>query len=902
MRKSTGSAHEFISTNIMNLSDDIRQFMSLREPQSEALRRLEQISEPTDYRACTLATLAATAKEIVDGKPELEFDTDFASFCFAIATGVGKTRLMGASIYLLWQLKKYRNFFILAPNTTIYEKLKSELLISSPKYMFIGLSDFPTPRVYDGENYLSYRPSQPHLNETEATVFVFNIQKIQPSKGERDFKFHRYQELLGESFAGILQRLDDLVVLMDESHRYRAPVSLGAIHHLKPALGLEFTATPKFTGNILYSFPLGKAIGRFVKTPTVVTRSNLTAADREASEPFEVTPGVSIQLPIIERLKLLDGMFLHERKKARLEEFCQTRNFPAVKPFVLVSTKDTDHAKQIRSVMESAAFCGGRYAGKVIEIHSKQSGEESDENVAKLLSVENPTNAVEVVIHVNMLKEGWDVKNLYTIIPLRASVSEILTEQTIGRGLRLPFPVTEKEVAEFNVTDPDIVELEIVSHDRYEEIVSAAKTSNLFRVKMLTDRDFKPLKTLQVPSLFPVEVNMALRTAKREFIGITSQELANDPTKLEQVIEQVAQKQVAVIEAQRQEHAAAVAAQPAQGEIFKPGEKPVEEFNADKFKQDLKEKLRVGIQRFAEKNIDIPQITTIVINEEVRLDFIAKPTLTGLELVEQKLRATNLATGQERTDETVEVLEIAEPRKFLAGRLLQELDEIDFTDSAFVLKAVDEYIAGLGKPEAELQKLVHLYRVPMLEDLKTQIRANIRIQSAVEHSVADGFVEFKEFTKTIFADGGSLPLREQISQASEIRRYLFTGLTKCLFDRAAFDSTPEKILAEIMEDDKAVIKWLRLPVDQMPIQYAGRPYNPDFVAETETRKYLLETKDRKAIYEGDVLAKAKAAIKWCEAASKADKQKPWEYKLIPDDVVIRTNDFKFTIAQAVTVI
>ena len=885
----------------MNLSDDIRQFMSLREPQSEALRRLEQISEKTDYRACTLAALSTTAKETVDGKPELEFDTDFASFCFAIATGVGKTRLMGASIYLLWQQKKYRNFFILAPNTTIYEKLKSELLISSPKYMFVGLSDFPTPRVYDGENYLSYRPSQPHLDENEATVFIFNIQKIQPSKGERDFKFHRYQELLGESFAGILQRLDDLVVLMDESHRYRAPVSLGAIHHLKPALGLEFTATPKFTGNILYSFPLAKAIGRFVKTPTVVTRTNLTAADREASEPFEVTPGVSIEFPIIERLKLMDGMFLHERKKARLEEFCQTRNFPAVKPFVLVSTKDTDHAKQVRSVMESAAFFGGRYAGKVIEIHSKQSGEESDENVAKLLSVENSTNAIEVVIHVNMLKEGWDVKNLYTIIPLRASVSEILTEQTIGRGLRLPFPVTEKEVAEFNESDPDIVELEIVSHDRYEEIVKEAKNSNLFRVKALTERDFKPLKTLQVPSLFPVEVNLALRTAKQEFAGITSQELANDPKKLEQVVEQVAQKQLALIEAQRQEQAAAVAAEPAQGEIFKPSEKPVEKFDAEKFKQDLKEKLRVEIRRFADKNIDIPRITTIVNTKEVRLDFTAKPKLTGLELVEQKLRASNLATGQERTDETVEVLEIAEPRNFLAGRLLQELEELTFVDKDFVLKAVDEYLAGLGKEEGELRKLIHLYRVPILEDLETQIRANIKAEAQVEHIVADGFIVFGGFTKTVFAEGGTLPLREQISQASEIKRYIFTGLTKCLFDCAAFDSTPEKTLAGIMEDDKAVIKWLRPPVDQLPIYYAGRPYNPDFVAETETRKYLLETKDRKAISEGDVLAKAKAAIKWCEAASKADKQKPWEYKLIPDDAVIRTNDFKFTIAQAVTV-
>jgi len=305
---------------------------------------------------------------------------------------------------------------------------------------------------------------------------------------------------------------------------------------------------------------------------------------------------------------------------------------------------------------------------------------------------------------------------------------------------------------------------------------------------------------------FPVEVNLALRTAKDEFQGITSQELANDPKKLELVVEQIAQKQVALIEAQRREQAATVATQPAQGEMFKPGGRPAEQFDADKFKEDLKEKLRVEIQRFAGKNIDIPRITTIVNTKEIRLDFTAKPALIGLELVEQKLRASNLATGQERTDETVEVLEIAEPRNFLAGRLLQGLDELSFADKDFVLKAVDDYIAGLGKPEAELKKLVHLYRVSILEDLKKQIRANIKDEAEVEHIVADGFIVFGGFTKTVFADGGTLPLREQISQASEIRRYIFTGLTKCLFDCAAFDSTPEKTLAEIMEDDKAVLK------------------------------------------------------------------------------------------------
>jgi superfamily II DNA or RNA helicase len=148
-------------------------------------------------------------------------------------------------------------------------------------------------------------------------------------------------------------------------------------------------------------------------------------------------------------------------------EYCQANELPVVKPFVLVSTKDTTHASQVRQLIESDGFSEGRYKGKVIEIHSGKTRAESDENIQRLLAVEQPTSNVEVVIHVAMLKEGWDVKNLYTIIPLRATVSEILAEQTIGRGLRLPFG---------KITgDPDLDALEIVSHDQYAKLIEAAK-------------------------------------------------------------------------------------------------------------------------------------------------------------------------------------------------------------------------------------------------------------------------------------------------------------------------------------------------------------------------------------------------------------------------------------------
>src|SRR4030065_2623357 len=90
-------------------------------------------------------------------------------------------------------------------------------------------------------------------------------------------------------------------------------------------------------------------------------------------------------------------------------------------------------------IIEEETFFDGRYKGKVIQVHSKQSGEERDETIEQLINVEKPENPTEIVIHVNMLKEGWDVTNLYTIVPLRAANSKTLVEQSIGRGVRLPY-------------------------------------------------------------------------------------------------------------------------------------------------------------------------------------------------------------------------------------------------------------------------------------------------------------------------------------------------------------------------------------------------------------------------------------------------------------------------------
>jgi type III restriction enzyme len=505
--------------------------MSLREPQYEALVGLDEISNSVDYKTAHLDSVAGIASEKSKSAKPVQFDTQFPSFCFALATGVGKTRLMGGCMYYLWKSKGYRNFFILAPNITIYEKLRAELSPAHPKYMFVGLSDFPRPDVVDGENYLRFNLQKWLFEENQCRVFIFNISKIFTARTDTEFKFHRFNENLGNSFSAILQEMDDLVILMDESHRYRGEKSLKAINYLKPVLGLEFTATPTYKQNVIYSFNLAQSIGRFVKTPTIVTRTNLTTSDAQE----------------IEKLKLLDGMTRHELKKSRLLEYCQSNNLPLVKPFVLLSTKDTTHAGQIKAFIESGDFCDGRYKGKVIEIHSGTRGEETDENVSRLLQVEQPTSNVEVVVHVNMLKEGWDVKNLYTIIPLRASVSEILTEQTIGRGLRLPFGDVTK--------DYDLDALEIISHDQYAKLIQAAKNSPIFKFKELNEQDLRPVKIIPVSHKY-VELDDVLDRLAEEKKILFASELS-DEHRLNEVV-----KGIVAEEAAKYEMAVQFAAEP----------------------------------------------------------------------------------------------------------------------------------------------------------------------------------------------------------------------------------------------------------------------------------------------------------------------------------------------------
>jgi type III restriction enzyme len=189
-------------------------------------------------RDTALATIQSQYPTVID------FEREFPSLCFSLATGVGKTQLMGAFITYLHLAHGIKNFFVLAPNLTIYNKLITDFTPNTAKYVFKGISEFATdaPEIITGDNY---EKAATITDFVRCKINIFNISKINSEvRGGKSPRIKRLSEYIGESYFDYLANLDDLVILMDESHRYRASAGIRAINDLKPILGLELTATP----------------------------------------------------------------------------------------------------------------------------------------------------------------------------------------------------------------------------------------------------------------------------------------------------------------------------------------------------------------------------------------------------------------------------------------------------------------------------------------------------------------------------------------------------------------------------------------------------------------------------------------------------------------------------------
>jgi len=863
--------------------------LSLRAPQRESLEILDRVCELLPLTKETDTTQALEA--IRSAFPSVtDFEREFASLCFALATGVGKTRLMGAFVAYLNQSWGIRHFFVLAPNLTIYNKLIADFTPGTPKYVFQGLSDFTInpPEIITGDNYESGRGirSADLFGETGVHINIFNISKINAEvRGDKEPRIKRLQEYIGESYFEYLSKLDDLVLLMDESHRYRGKAGMRAINELKPILGLELTATPQTENgnrttdfkNVIYSYPLASALrDGFVKEPSVATRENFRADNYDEGA--------------LETLKLQDGIRVHEHTKVQLDIYARDSSKPLVKPFMLVVAKDTTHANDLQKKIEAGDFFEGRYKGHVITVHSNQSGEEKDETVQQLLSVEDPANPTEIVIHVNMLKEGWDVTNLYTIVPLRTANSKTLVEQSIGRGLRLPYGK--------RTGVPDVDRLTIVSHDRFQEIVDHANDpGSIIRTGIVIGRDIPDTPT-QAVTIAPTIESILGIAPQSVAPGGTSATVTQQPLFATEPERKVAEATLQVIhrDFERLRHSADLhdpevkqklvakvleEIRPAQGELAGIVA-PV----------DVQSIVDKTASVYVERTIDIPHIT-VVPSGDVTVgykDFDLDCGSVHYPPVAKDLLIQRLTDNQRFRIVSGDGV-VNEPRlENYIIRGLIDLDDISYDDHAQLLYKLAgqlvRHIQSYLPNEDDVRNVLQYHQSDLVRLVHTQMNQHY-IEKATEYqvTVARGFQKLGSSSAEVELGKGARNFRQPVEDKLYIRSLVFTGFTKCLYPAVKFDSDPERRFATILEDDSDVLKWLKPSKDLLRIQYAEEDnYNPDFIVETKTCRYLCEIKRASDVETTNVQKKAKAAIEWCERASSVS-DKPWRYVLVPHDVV-----------------
>ena len=405
------------------------------------------------------------------------FDEEWRRFVIKMATGSGKTKVMSLILAWCYYHKLYepdselaRNFLVIAPNIIVLDRIRTD---------FDGLRIFFEDPVlpdngYEGRNWRDDFQLTLHIqddvNITRKTgnIFLTNIHRVYASNDvEPSFEDDDLMDyFLGKRPTGkttdskvdlgnIVREIDELVVLNDEAHhihdnRLAWFKSIEDIHNrLKQkdhflSLQVDFTATPKHNNGAIFvqtvaDYPLVEAITQnVVKHPVLPDSASRAKLSERQSSIFTEKYTDYLQLGVEEWRKAYD-----EHKKM------------GKKAILFVMTDDTKNCDEV------AEYLKGNFSelkDDVLVIHTKNNGEISEaasgkakEELEKLRKQSNEIDGwdspFKAIVSVLMLKEGWDVKNVTTIVGLRAysAKSNILPEQTLGRGLRRMYPGSDAE-------------------------------------------------------------------------------------------------------------------------------------------------------------------------------------------------------------------------------------------------------------------------------------------------------------------------------------------------------------------------------------------------------------------------------------------------------------------------
>jgi type III restriction enzyme len=749
----------------------------------------------------------------------------WARYCCKMATGSGKTKVMSLAIVWSYFHSLYesgsnlaRHFVLIAPNLTVYERLKDDFENSA-----IFFNDPLIPDEWRGDFQMQViLQDEPGGAVTQGALYLTNIHRLYGRKAEPQAT----DSLLGppvqraralatdEALRARITAHDRIMILNDEAHHLHDPDlawnrAIDALHDQSLARGkhgiclqLDFTATPKHNNgelfrHIICDFSLGEAVDAGVVKVPVLGESEELTVQGDAKTPAYNRYANHLRIG-------------YERYKISYEELEKTR-----KPILFVMTEDARSADEIAKYLDSDKF--PLLKGRVLNIHTRLKGKiktvqrggrevkefvESETDMSpedlRLLremsrDLDKPDSPYRCVVSVMMLREGWDVRNVTTIVPLRpySAKSGILPEQTLGRGLRRMFP---------NEEVPEIVT--VVEHPAFRRLYEDELAQEGLDIAVLPIReafkqtvsifvdDSKPIADLDIE--IPILSDAIVTTT--ELTGLTFEEVKNEFQKR-----------------------------------FKP--------------------LPIGQKRDQPIQYEERHLFTDEVIAQMQLDS----GLLGQAWSAPSYFAQMLGRA----------CHISNPHQTLAPLIERFIAEVLFE------RPVDIYSGEVDHRmrDADVQEHIRATFTPLILRKVHRVQARQRVQQGVRLS------RWKPYQATSTPDRPAVPAR------------------RTLFNLVPCDNDCERIFVDFCDyaDDVAAFAKnagpQKLMIDYLRPDGYRALYVPDFFVRLTDGSYLLcELKGR---VDSLVPFKARAAMEWCEAASKSGT--PWRYLYIPCHLLMQTS-------------
>jgi len=822
---------------------------------------IEEIAARFDLRDPNKRALTALIERLAEG------EGDFQELVADLATGVGKTFLMSSLVEYV-AAQGVRHVLVVTPGSTIQTKTLANFDQASAKY--VAGAEI-APFVVTPDNFQAANVGAALRNSNQLKVFVFNVQQLIRPTDKVSRRTREADENLGDALYAYLTDSDDLLVIADEHHVYRekAKAFSAAIRDLAPLALVGLTATPdkEDLGKVVFQYTLGEAIADgHVKVPVIVYRQDGTKD---------------------ERTQLRDACQLLGHKEEAYRVYREVNpDAAAVKPCLFVVCQSIEHASEVGQILAQPGFVGD--GSKVLEITSQS----SDEALDALAHVEDPESPIWAIVSVNMLREGWDVKNIAVIVALRRLASQTLTEQILGRGLRLPFG------ARTGVADVDQVDL--VAHDSYQQLLA--------QKDVLAQRIALPANAIEVDetgAATTATIDPTQPTTGESTLGVDSIEVRQAPgtTTSGETLGQNPPAPGEESDHQRNQNTGTTPAEVGldrapegepgeEGSSFDPSQ-PFELLIAE-----TDDRLTAQAPTTAMRVQDAPQI--VFPRREARLRpasfqlsevadgdarragarFIQEvPTFLFRDALEAERvgdEVTITAPVQKRETARQELvgLDIVETELANAILLQPEVPQERASKNA-ARRLVKAFLDGAGvRDTSETAEWGQKRREQAVEGMRRMIRAHIDTKRMEQHYVFEDIVLPLE---PVIVPSGVL---DAYNEQRHTKGKTYQGWQRNIMPIASFDAgTTEWELAKLMDRDDDIQWWVRLYVGGLAfIPMTSGKYYPDFIALDKAGTYwLIEAKGDKYARDIDVIAKREAAEQWARAVRDDGQRGNWRY-------------------------